>query len=168
MEKKTIPELDDLADQVGEFIRYWGFKKVHGQIWLHLFLAAEPLDAGALMKRLKISKALASMSLADLLEYKVILQRGKSKAGTQLYATNPNLMEAILNVLRSRERKMLSRIQAGYKDLKKLSAEEKKSLHPEKLKELGEFLEAGEQLLDAYLQFKDVDFSIWAKFLGAK
>lgn len=168
MEKNIAPEIKELAEQVGEFMRYWGFKKVHGQIWLHIYLSPEGLDAAALMKRLKISKALVSMTLADLIEYRVVLPGAKSKNATQLYLSNPNLMEAILNVLRSRERKMLSRIQASMRGLKKLSLEEKKSIELTKVKQLSEFIEAGEELLDAFLLFKDVDLSVWANFQNEK
>lgn len=55
------PELEDLANEVGDFICYWGFKKIHGRLWTHIYLARVPLDAGQLMQRLKVSKALISL-----------------------------------------------------------------------------------------------------------
>lgn len=166
MRKGNFPELDELAEQVGGFIRYWGFKKVHGEIWLHLYLSEHPLDAADLMSRLKISKALVSISLADLLEYKVVLPAGKSSKGTLVYETNPDLMEAILNVLRTRERKMLSHIQASYRQVKKMDSKEQRAarLDSVKLKQLGEFLAAGEEMLDAFLQFQPINLGAWEKF----
>ena len=88
-------ELDALAEQVGEFIQYWGFKKVHGRIWTHLWLSDHPLDAGDLGKRLQISKALVSMSIADLLEYDVIQEVGRGEQGTTLYRSNPDQTQVI-------------------------------------------------------------------------
>jgi DNA-binding transcriptional regulator GbsR (MarR family) len=112
-------ELDDLAEQVGNFIQYWGFKKVHGRIWTHLFVTDHPLDAGDLCKRLKISKALVSMSIADLLEYEVIQEVGKGDQGTIQYAANPDVTRVIFNVLRRRERKMMANIESAHQLLEK-------------------------------------------------
>jgi len=112
-------ELDDLAEQVGDFIQYWGFKKVHGRIWTHLFASDHPLDAGDLCKRLKISKALVSMSIADLLEYEVIQEVGKGEQGTLQYAANPDVTRVIFNVLRRRERKMMANIESAHQLLEK-------------------------------------------------
>jgi DNA-binding transcriptional regulator GbsR (MarR family) len=158
------PELEELAEQVGEFIRYWGFKKVHGKIWLHLFLSPEPLDAADLMARLKISKALVSMSLQDLIDYRVILPMGKGPKGTLVYQSNPAIMESILNVLRSRERKLLARIQASYKTVRKSS---EKEIDTEKAKVLGQMLDSAESLLDGFLEFQQVDLGAWSNFASS-
>lgn len=107
---RVPPEMEDVASQIGEFIEYWGFKNVHGRIWTHLFLAETPLDASDIVERLCISKALVSMSISDLLEYEVIQFAGKSERSTVLYKANPNVTSVIVNVLRKRERRMLSRI----------------------------------------------------------
>lgn len=172
MDKKSLrsPEVEDLAEQIGDFIRYWGFKKIHGKIWLQIYLADEPLDAAGLIARLGISKALVSMSINDLIGYRVILPKGKSNRGTQLYVANSNLMEAVLGVLRSRERKMLSRIQGSYRQVRKSSAETKRPLgiDPEKVKQLGELIDTAEDMLDAFLDFRQVDLSAWSRFLNAQ
>lgn len=117
------PELEELASEVGEFICYWGFKKIHGRIWTHIYLAEQALDAGQLMQRLKVSKALISLSLNDLLKYDVILEAGKSSRGTQTYLPNPDVLDVILNVLRRRERKMLTKAETSHKMLSSLSEE---------------------------------------------
>src|SRR5258708_3849854 len=67
-------EIESLSNEIGKFIHHWGFKKIHGKIWTHLYLSETPLDAGTLMKRLDVSKALMSLSLRDLLKYKVIIR----------------------------------------------------------------------------------------------
>lgn len=168
MDKKKArnPEIEELSDQIGEFIRYWGFKKVHGRIWAHVFLAEEALDAAAIIDALGISKALASMSINDLLEHRVILPQGKSARGTQLYVANPDLMEPILNVLRTRERKLLSRIEGSFRQVKKSAAEGRRiaGVDPAKLKQLGELIESAEDVLDAFLDFKQIDLSVWCRF----
>lgn len=115
------PELEDVVNQIGEFTQHWGFKNVHGRIWVHLFLTSEPLDAADLIERLKISKALVSMSINDLIDYDVIQANGKSSRGSTLYRANPDVISVIENVLRKRERHMLSRISTATRLLKKLS-----------------------------------------------
>ncbi len=99
----SLPELEDLADQIGEFIHYWGFKRIHGRIWTHIYLAAKPLDAADLVRQMKISKALVSISLRELIDFEVIEEVGKSSRGTHLYRANPDILKVILSVLRQRE-----------------------------------------------------------------
>lgn len=160
-----LPELDDLAEQIGDFIQYWGFKRVHGKIWTHLILSERPLDAADLIERLKISKALVSMSLKDLLSYNVILVAGKSQAGTVLYTANPDVSGVILNVLRQRERRMMARLSAAVQLLKNLPAKEHKrhALDREKLNELGKLIQNASRALDTFLTGFRLDLSILRK-----
>lgn len=123
-EWKNLPELEEFASQVGSFMEYWGFKKVHGQIWCHMYLSSEPLDASELMKRLDISKALVSISLKELLDFEVIEEAGKSPRGTRLYKAREDLRATILDTLRRRERKMMSRIMGAFTLLEKLDEAE--------------------------------------------
>lgn len=104
------PELDELAEKVGVFIQYWGFKRIHGKIWTHLYLSEVPLDATTLVKRLKVSKALVSFSIHDLLDYKVIREVARGRGRTVLYEANPDVTTVILGVLKLRERKMMVQI----------------------------------------------------------
>ncbi len=163
---KVAPELEELANQIGEFIQYWGFKKVHGRIWAHLYLSEEPLDAQDLISRLGISKALASMSLNDLLNYEVILVAGKSPKGTTTYVANTNTTSVILGVLRKRERRMLSHIWAAFKVLRDSSREDRKSVSVDQknLRHLGEMIRTAEQSLEGLLAMESVDFGRWMQF----
>lgn len=110
-------QLESLAKEVGKFIQYWGFKTIHGRIWTHIYLSNEPLDAGTLMRRLQVSKALMSLSLNDLLEYNVIQEAGKSTKGTQTYVANPNVLDVIFSVLSRREQAMLKQIELAGQEL---------------------------------------------------
>jgi DNA-binding transcriptional regulator GbsR (MarR family) len=160
------PELEDVASQVGEFIEYWGFKNVHGRIWTHLFLAEEPLDAGELIERLGISKALVSMSISDLMEYEVIQVAGKSPRGTVTYKSNPDITTVISNVLRKRERRMLGRISSAVRLLRELPKESHGGvkLAPNRIAIITDMVQAAEQTLDGVLQFSDVSMDLWKAF----
>ncbi len=160
------PELEDVANQIGVFIEYWGFKNVLGRIWAHLFLASKPLDAGQIMDRLKISKALTSMSLSELLQFEVIQVAGKGERGSVLYKANTDLIAVISNVLRSRERRMLCRTSAAAKNLKALPADKRKTveLDPSRVNCLINMIEQAENCLDGFLAMSKVDFSSLSDF----
>lgn len=155
MKKSALsPEMQELADQIGAFTRHWGFKKVHGRIWTHLYLSQEPLDAAELMRRLDISKALVSLSLKELLGFSAIqLVERKSARGTQVYRANPSVEAVILQVLRTREKRMMTRIDGAYRMLKERPAPElaEMRIHPKALKELGEWVAQASDLLDSAL-----------------
>ena len=157
------PELEDVANQVGEFIEYFGFKKVHGRIWTHLFLSPVALDATDLVERLSISKALVSMSIADLLTHEVIEISGKGSRGTSCYRANPQVTKVIMNVLRKRERRMLSRVNASIKLLKGVSAS--KVVASERVESLSTLVTSAEDILDTVLQMGQADFGIFSSFL---
>ncbi len=151
-----------MADRVGDFIQYWGFKKVHGRIWTHLFVSDHPLDAGDLCRRLNISKALVSMSIADLLEYEVIQEIGKGEQGTIQYQANPDVTRVIFNVLRKRERKMMSSIQSAQQVLEKASSQggdASDGLDSKRVVYLGEMIRTAKGALEALIALGPSDDS---------
>lgn len=150
---KPPPELSDLAEQIGQFIEYWGFKKIHGQIWTYIFLAAEPIDATTLVKRLGVSKALVSLAIKDLLKYEVIQKSGRQGRRTVLYISNPDLIKVITSILRMRERKMISQIHSSLKNFRKLKMKEDStiSISLDKTDALEEMIETAENTLDAII-----------------
>lgn len=143
------PEILQLDQQLGEFMEYWGFKRIHGRVWLHLYLADAPLDVAQLMSRLHVSKALMSFCIRDLKEYGVILEVGVAKHGTVLYSANPDLISVIQNVLRLRERPMLARIHASQQLAQSLTDAERKThgIDLGRLKGLGKLVAGAEQAL---------------------
>jgi HTH-type transcriptional regulator, glycine betaine synthesis regulator len=84
LKPENFRELLETADLIGDFIEYWGFKKVQGRIWASLFLMSEPLNTRQLMELLNISSFLVSISVAELMKYGVILEAGKGRNGVLL------------------------------------------------------------------------------------
>lgn len=167
----SVPsELDELAEEIGEFICYWGFKKIHGRIWTHLYLSSEPLDAGQLMRRLDVSKALMSLSLGDLLEFDVILEGPKSTRGTQTYIANPHILDAIFNVLRRRERKMLAKTEMSHRLLASMSPSRmaEAHIHPERVDGMGNMIQEAMNTLGCILELATIDMGIWEKLIAPK
>lgn len=103
-----LENIKSLENLVGDFMLYWGFKKIHGRIWVHLYTSNKPLDSIELMKRLKVSKGLLSIAVRELLKYHVIVSENVGRHGSVFYKANPNLIKVITDVLIQREIKMLS------------------------------------------------------------
>lgn len=125
---KVPAEFEQLADQVGSFIEYWGFKKIHGQIWTHIWLSSKPMAATVLVKRLGCSKALVSLALKDLIHYKVILVVGQGDRRKILLKANDDVQSVISNVLHLREAKMLESVVHSNEGVKNLSHDQKTTL----------------------------------------
>jgi DNA-binding transcriptional regulator GbsR (MarR family) len=157
--QSVVPdEVHTLADQIGDFIQYWGFRKVEGRLWTYIFLAKKPLKAEELMERTGISKAMLSLSLNELLKYDVIRKAYPERERGQAYITNPNVMEVISNVLRTRERQILGKIQSSFLCAKNKPKETQNlDLNPERLEFLGEMIGAATQLLDSLLSMQALD-----------
>jgi DNA-binding transcriptional regulator GbsR (MarR family) len=154
MKSPSPHELNELAEHIGSVIQYWGFKTIHGKIWAHLYTSSEPLDAGSLMKRLGVSKALISMSLKELLKYKVVQMAGRSAEGTQQYEANPEVFNAIIHVLKTREKKMLEKVATGFQALHALNQEERARWHlsSERIDSLRSLIHLGKATLDGFLE----------------
>lgn len=145
---KMGADFENLAKLIGLFMEYWGFKKIHGQIWTHIFLSEHPIDATTLSRRLKVSKALMSLAIKDLVKYRVIQASEKGHKRTIYFRANPNIMSVITEVLKTRERKMLEQIQAA---LKTLVAKKSDIAPSEKLEELESMILDASDFLDVMI-----------------
>ncbi len=160
MEPACIEKVNRLAEEIGQFIQYWGFKSIHGKIWTHIYLAQEPIDAAELMSRLKISKSLVSITIADLLQYNVITQSGKSARDTYVYVANPNIKEVIIEVLKQRELKMMMKLDQEFKQaIDSCTANASNLANLEKMKNLGQMIHVATTTLTAVVELQAVDFS---------
>lgn len=152
-------QVNKLAERVGDFIQYWGFKKIHGKVWTHLYLSPEPLDASDLMARLGMSKSLASITINDLLTYKVIVGRGKGPKDTLVYSANPEVREVVLEILKNRERKMLEAAEVEQRSLKQvLGTTSDHGLDAERLVSVGRMIGEAQLALSAIIALKEVNF----------
>jgi DNA-binding transcriptional regulator GbsR (MarR family) len=106
-----IPEIRHLAEQIGKFLEYWGFKAVQGRIWCYLFLSRRPLNSRELAQLAEVSPTLITQSIQVLLDYQVIQSAGKGPNGILLFQANPNAAVAIVKVLEGREARLLQRIE---------------------------------------------------------
>jgi DNA-binding transcriptional regulator GbsR (MarR family) len=99
MNKEILP----LADSVGEFIQYWGFKSIHGRVWTLIYLSDQPISTPQIVETLGVSKGLTSMAINELMELELIEQLDKAKYGAHTYISKEDIASTVRNVLRERE-----------------------------------------------------------------
>ena len=160
MTSTELERLNSLSDEVGNFIQYWGFKKIHGKVWTHLYLSTEALDAADLMDRLRISKSLVSITLNDLLKYNVILNQGKGPKDTFVYVCNPEVRSVILDVLKNREAQIIKRIDTEFASFKsQTQSAPNEKINNDRVNSLGQMIGEAQQCLSALTELQSVDFS---------
>ncbi len=153
-QKAIHVQLDRLAEQIGNFIQYWGFKKIHGQVWTHIYLSTEPLSALQLIERLKVSKALISLAMNDLIHYHLLIQTPESlNKKNKFYTANPKVFEAIRFVLETRELHMLKQVSSEHLLLRELKQKTKnEAIDDKKLKQLGQMIHGAESALGSLMR----------------
>jgi len=133
-----------LAACVGDFMRYWGFRRIHGQLWLQVYLSPRPLSGAELTRRLRVSKALVSPALADLVKHKLVREfnvDGKTKN----YQAEPDVFSVIQSVLREREAVLLAQAYSACAALGELNSEE---IDRERLEIVRTMIHSAEQTLE--------------------
>lgn len=156
-----------LSDAVGDFIRYWGFRRIHGQIWTQVYLSKEPLSGADLTRRLGVSKALVSPALAELLAYELLLPAG-GDSKTKLFKAHPDVFSVIRKVLRERERLILKDASSRFRELEKSTKLRTQSgIDPERLRSVGEMISSAEAGLAFVLQTaSEEDFAQWGELIN--
>jgi DNA-binding transcriptional regulator GbsR (MarR family) len=147
------PELRSAEECIGEFIAYWGFRKIHGRIWAHIYTCERPLDTLELMARLRVSKGLMSIAIRELLEHQVIIVDHTGRHGSVFYRANTDLISVITLVLRKRETLMMGKTKSAIEGLINLTPEQKveSALSEARLKDLSQMISSAQILLNSFL-----------------
>jgi DNA-binding transcriptional regulator GbsR (MarR family) len=104
--EQTQLALRRFTASVGDFIRYWGFRRIHGQIWAAVYISENGLSGTELAQLLGVSKALVSPALGELEEYGLIAQSGGDRK-TKLYVANEDVFSVIKEILEKREKVLI-------------------------------------------------------------
>lgn len=99
------PRVLRVADAVGDFIAWWGFKAILGRVWTVLALRGTPLSQAEIAKLLGVSRALVSASVAELLEFGLVRRVGSHHHAP--YEAVLDVWPVISDVLRTREWMMI-------------------------------------------------------------
>ena len=141
MKNQDFYALSELASGVGDFIRYWGFRKIHGQIWTLVYLSEKPLSGIEIIKILNVSKALVSPALKELESEKLIFEIKSENAKVKRYVAVDDVGAVIGKVLEKREKPMMNQISEALQRLKKNEASEMKDfLNLKRLKEIDQMI----------------------------
>lgn len=93
--------VQDVCDSAGSFIEYWGFKAIHGRVWMLLALSRDPLSQSQISTQLNVSKSLISGTISELLGYGLV--SASSNHRNAPYVSNLDIWPIISKVLRNRE-----------------------------------------------------------------
>ncbi len=150
MEKQELLRIQKLADGIGQFIRYWGFRKIHGEIWAVVYLSPSPMSGIEIGKMLKVSKALVSPALKELEAEGLILQTKSENTKTKRYIAEEDVTKIIQGVLKRREVPMIEKIQQHHKELS-LQVENKNSVNLDRLQKMGMMIQMAQMGLGTLL-----------------
>lgn len=107
----------EVVDSIGEFVSYWGFRRVHGRVWGLVYLTATPPTSPEIARRLDISKGMTSLAITELIEHGLIRKGPKGPHGAQSYVAESDIAKVVRQVLATRERVMLQRAIDGMQSL---------------------------------------------------
>jgi DNA-binding transcriptional regulator GbsR (MarR family) len=156
-EKKSSSSqsLQKLSLSIGNFIRYWGFRRIHGAIWTQLYLSKTPLSCTDLTVKLGLSKALISPALDELCHHKLIMEAPAPNEKTKVYQAAEDINEVIRQVLKSREAKMLKQITQDFSSFKQSDAKSE-DINCKHVESLEEMILSANVMLEIMLDQKDL------------
>jgi DNA-binding transcriptional regulator GbsR (MarR family) len=97
-----------VADAVGAFIEYWGFKAIHGRIWAVLALHGAPMPQSEVARLLGVSRSLVSTAMSELADYGLV--RPVDDHRNAPYEAVLDVWPTISEVLREREWMLLESV----------------------------------------------------------
>lgn len=96
---------------IGQIIEGWGFKKIMGTLWAFLYLCPEPATSKDICANLKISPALASITLQDLQRWGVVTKISSIGKRLDYYVAEHDIWKMIKKVFREREQMAIEQVQ---------------------------------------------------------
>ena len=159
-------ELKTLSKSIGNFIKYWGFKNIHGEIWTYLYLRNRPMSSLELQTELDISKALLSKSINELLAYDLIEFVESVEHGRATYTAKENIFEVIKNVLNRRELSLIDDALLKINKIESMNSELLRSteIDIKKLKKIKKLTQLAKKTILAITKFKDFSFKVFKSY----
>ncbi|MFK7872821.1 MAG: GbsR/MarR family transcriptional regulator [Oligoflexales bacterium] len=161
------PHVREVAESIGQFIEYWGFKHIHGRIWTTIFLARNPISSPEIVASLGVSKGLVSVAINELIHYGLITKASKTIHGGQTYLATEDIGSVIRNVLRERELKLLNENENKLHLLAAHSVEELEgaNISVSKLNDLIRITQANKNLLTTLISKNFHTLENWIQFI---
>ena len=163
--------LHEVADAVGALMEFWGFKRVMGRVWTHLYLLDEPLTAAELCERLEISTGAASMTLAELERWGVVRRSRKPGDRREYFEAETDIWKMVSRVLRERELQQIEmalgvfeRARAAIRDNPPTGEAARTRLLVERIARLADLARLGRTVLTAAVDHARVDLAPLVRF----
>lgn len=99
------------CEAIGQVMEAWGFKKIMGMTWAFLYLCPEPACARDICDALKVSPALVSITLQDLLRWGVVKKLSPMGKRRDYYVAEHDVWKMIRRVLKEREKHSMEIVQ---------------------------------------------------------
>ena len=153
--KEALKSARRLSLAIGDFIRYWGFRRIHGAIWTQLYLSHKPMTGTDLSQRLKLSKALISPALAELSAWGLVVVIPSEDSKKKIYTAVEDVDKVIKHVLKTREQKIISGVVSELSVLKKTDTRSIQ-LDSQRLDKLDDMVRAAQYMLQLFLGSEDL------------
>lgn len=98
------------CEAIGHVMESWGFKKIMGMTWAFLYLCPEPASAKDICSALKVSPALVSITLQELLRWDVVKKLSPMGKRRDYYVAEHDVWKMIRRVLKEREYAQIEKV----------------------------------------------------------
>lgn len=161
VDKPNASPVNQMAEAVGDFICYWGFRRIHGQLWTYIYLSKNALSGADLTRLIGVSKALVSPALAELLKLKLI-DFEESNGRTKTYSANPDVFKIIQEILKGREQVLIKNAQHKCDVLQQAKNKTEIEVEKYRLQNLESMIRVGGFALDFVVNNSSEDsFPMW-------
>ncbi|MCA9670728.1 MAG: MarR family transcriptional regulator [Myxococcales bacterium] len=169
---ETISDSTDwrslVADAVGNFIEFWGFKRNHGRVWALLYLEGRAMTASEIQDALDLSKGAVSMITREIERWGVARRVRSPGDSVWRFAAETDLMAMIGRVLREREASVVSRVKADLDEAERLAKRarvDKATI--DRLARLRTMAQLAESAIDLFVRTAQLDASNVMRILTA-
>ncbi|MGC6417552.1 MAG: GbsR/MarR family transcriptional regulator [Bradymonadia bacterium] len=163
----------DVCDAIGDFIEYWGFKRIHGRVWALVALSAQPLPQVEIAQQLGVSRSLVSGVVAELVE-RGLLRPTEAKRNTP-YTAMTDFWPTVAAVLRSREWLLLEKVKIALEgflvEYERMPAESDVTFNVSRVRNLTKMTETAQSFLRLVIGFPSTAgserVSAWMSHVGS-
>ena len=157
----------ELADSIGRFIEYWGFKRIQGRLWTLVYLSAKPISTSQLVDLLGVSKGLVSVAINELVDIGLVARAEKGPGGGQTYVAQQDMGAVIRRILRDRELALLNNTHSCIDSMLAFSQNEldEAGLSKERLEQLCNLTLAHKSFLGALISQSYSSIAEWVSFV---
>ena len=163
----------EVADSIGDFIAYWGFKSIHGRVWTVIALRGEPTTQAQVCQLLGSSRASVSTVVSELVDHGLL--KAVDDRRNAPYVAVFDFWPVVADVLRKREWILLERARLALEAAVEAAEREHRrgSSHGfaiERMKQLLRLTEVGQSVLKVLISVRNFEatekLGSWAREAG--